>query len=102
MVSSNMAIASSGVRAVRTTRGTRAVAGAGDEAGTTCGAMCAGEALQHHHLRPDPRLELLGLVLRLELEEVLVKLGKPGIVAVVPLAAGGRLGAAPSPGEVSL
>jgi hypothetical protein len=44
MVSSNMAIASSGVRAVRTTtRGTWAGAGAGAGAGSTrCGATCAG------------------------------------------------------------
>jgi hypothetical protein len=51
---------------------------------------------------PDPRLELLSTELHLELDEVLARLGRPGIVAVVPLAAGGRLGAAPPPSEVSL
>jgi hypothetical protein len=50
------------------------------------------DALRLHLLRPDPRLELLGTVFRLELDEVLVRLGRPGIVAVVSLAAGGGLG----------
>jgi hypothetical protein len=60
------------------------------------------DALQHHLCCLDPLLELLGTVLRLELDEVLVRLGWPGIVAVVPLASGGRLGATPPPSEVSL
>jgi hypothetical protein len=54
--------------------------------------LAVGEALRHHLLHPDPCLELLGLVLRLELDEVLVRLGQPDIVAVVPLVAGGGLG----------
>jgi hypothetical protein len=54
--------------------------------------LAVGEALQHHLLRPDPHLELLGTVLRLELDETLVRLGRPDIVAIVTLAAGGGLG----------
>jgi hypothetical protein len=60
------------------------------------------DALRHHLLRPDPCLELLSTILRFELVEVLVRLRRPGIVVIVPLAAGRRLGAAPPPGEVSL
>jgi hypothetical protein len=41
------------------------------------------DALRHHLRCPDPRLELLGTVLRLELDEVL------GVVAAVPLDASG-------------
>jgi hypothetical protein len=63
------------------------------------------EALQHHLRCLDPRLELLGTVLRLELGKVLVWLDRQpglGLAAVAPLSAGGRVGGAPPPGEVSL
>ncbi len=64
--------------------------------------LAVGDALRHHFCCPDSRLELLGPALCLKPGEVLVvRLGRPGIAAVVPLAAGGRLGAAPPPCEVS-
>jgi hypothetical protein len=101
MVSSSIAIASSGVRAVRTRGRTWAGTRWGGCSGTLY-HLAVRDALQHHLCCPDPRLELLGMVLRLELDKVLVRLSRPGIAAVVPLAAGGRLGTAPPPGEVSL
>jgi hypothetical protein len=53
---------------------------------------------------PDPRLELLGLGFGLELGDH-VRLGQLdllGLVVVVPLAAGGRVWAAPPPGVVNV
>jgi hypothetical protein len=65
-----------------------------------------GDSLQHHPppllCRPDPCPELLGLGFRLELGDQ-VRLDRLDWLALfVPLAAGGRVGAVPPPGEVSL
>jgi hypothetical protein len=84
-----MAIAPSGVRAVRTAHSTTWADtrwGGGERASGTLYHLAVCDALQHHLCCSDPCLELLGLVLRLELDKV------PGVVAAVPLDAVGSGG----------